>query len=181
MALELKNALRRRVAPSHQMTLDLIDDDGSKFSKTFRLSFDMNVIVLIEEKTGLGLANGEIWDYLGEKMARKSKSEDSKHTAREYGAHPSIAAVVSTMLWAALLPHHGDEYESDEGLAVVRSYMDISNFSQIASELERAFVATIPKEKLDALKKAAPEDGGAPPLASGNQPTGSLSGPQPAG
>lgn len=174
MASELKTAMRRRIAPSHQITLDLVDDDGSKFSRSFRLSFDMNVIVLIEEKTGLGLANGEIWDYLGEKMSR-----DPKKAKREYNAQPSIAVVVSTMLWAAVLPHHGDEYGTDEGLAVIRSYMDISNFSQIAIELEKAFVATIPKDRLEALKKAAP-DGGAIPLASGSQPTGSESGQSPA-
>lgn len=164
--------MRRRIAPSHDMSLDLVDDDGTKFTIKFRLSFDMNVIVLIEEMTGLGVANGEIWDYLSEQLSRGKDGPK-----REYRVHPSVSMVVSTMLWAAAQPHHGADYDSEEGLRVIRSYMDFNNFAFIAFELEKAFVASIPKEKRDAMKKA---EGGDSPLAQESPQTGSESGPSPA-
>lgn len=152
---EKVTALKRRIAPSAELVLPLVDDDGAKFTRTFRLSFDFNAIALIEERTGLSLLNGEIWQ------------------------HPT-AKVLSIMLWAAILAHH-DEYDSDIGLAVIRSYMDAGNSAAITRALSDAFIASLSKEQQEAARKKAEES--KDPLA--QQPkadaasAGSSAGPSP--
>ncbi len=162
----MDSALKRRIAPSVPLKLELDDDKGEKFVKNFRLSFDANAAAEIEERTGFNMLRGEIW----EKLSFKG---------------------LSIMLWAAALANHpeydtedADGERTDEGLRVIRSYMGIGNTPQISEAVEKAFLASLPKDKREAIeaeKKQRDKDplavaGAANPEATAEQP-GSNSGP----
>lgn len=160
-----QSALRRRIAPSVPLKLDLEDDIGSKFTKNFRLSFDANAAAEVEERTGFNMLRGEIWTKLSFKA-------------------------LSIMFWAAVLANH-PEYDTedaagnrtDEGLRVIRSYMSIANTPQISEAVEGAFLASLPKDKRDVIEaqRKAPlavADASVPAVPSAESP-GSISGPSP--
>jgi|GEM_PF-2633207 len=130
----MDSALKRRIAPSIPLKLELEDDNGSKFTKNFRLSFDANAAAEVEDRTGFNMLRGEIWQRLSFKA-------------------------LSIMFWASVLANH-QEYDTidqhdnrtDEGLRVIRSYMGIHNTAQISEAVENAFLASLPKEKREALE-----------------------------
>ena len=154
----MQSALKMRIAPSVPLKLELEDDNGSKYVRNFKLSFDANAAALVEEKTGFNMLRGEVW----EKLSFKS---------------------LSIMLWAAVLANH-DEYDCDEGLRVIRSYMGVGNTPQISEAVEKAFLASLPKDKREAIEaeRARREKGLAPLAEAGENPAeqpGSNSGPSP--
>jgi hypothetical protein len=116
-------ALKRRIAPSTPLSLDL-DREGSsgKLRLDFKLCFDMNAGAAIQEKTGLLLTDVGIWAHIGEPKA------------------------MGAIFWAALLANHPD-YNSDEGLEVARSYIQESNAGEIVDALWAAYLAFLPAEK----------------------------------
>jgi hypothetical protein len=118
--------LRRRIAPSVPLTLDLEDDSGAKFTRSFKLCFDFNAIALVEDESGYSLLDGEIWK------------------------HPT-AKNLSIMFYAAALAQH-PEYEGH--LDVIRSLMDAGNVEKITRALNEAFINSLPKEKQDVIRKA---------------------------
>lgn len=120
--------LRKRLAPAVPITLELLDDNGDKFSRSFKLCFDFAAGVAIEQKTGLNLRDFKIL------------TEMDKPTA------------MSVVFWAALLRHQ-PEYDSDEGLEIIRSYMDESNSEQISEALWQTYLAYQSKAKRDFLLK----------------------------
>jgi hypothetical protein len=129
-------ALRRRIAPSTPLTLELEDDIGGKITKTFRLCFDFNAAAEIKERTDLSLLNGSIWQHID---------------------NPTVFSV---MFYAAILANH-PEYRTvddegaptDEGLEVIRSYMQESNADVITEALWKAYLAYLPKEKRDLMER----------------------------
>jgi len=125
----MSQAIKRRIAPSVPLTLDLKDDSGATFKRDFRLSFDFNATALVEERTGLNLLTAEVWT-----SGLSSRS-------------------LSIMLWAAVLAHH-PEYAGDEGLEAIRSYMDVGNTDPIHGALWDAYFISLPKEKREALEEA---------------------------
>jgi hypothetical protein len=154
-----ESALKRRIPPSVPLTLELQDHTGAKSSKSFMLCFDFNAIATVEEMTGLGMLNGEIWELFG--RDEEEKKGDVKQSKKHVRPKGSGAKALGVMFWAGVLAHH-PEYDSEEGLAVIRSYMDAGNAVQIAGALQRAFVASLPKAQQEAIA-AVPEDGA--PLA----------------
>jgi hypothetical protein len=120
--------LRKRLAPATPITLEMTDDNGDKFSRSLKLCFDFAAGVAIEEKTGLNLRDFKIL------------TEMEKPTA------------MSVVFWAALLRHQ-PEYDSEDGLEVVRSYMDESNYELIAEALWHAYLAYQSKAKREFLAK----------------------------
>lgn len=130
-------ALKKRIAPSVPLVLELEDDSGAKFKREFRLSFDFNASAIVEEKTGLNLLTAEVWT-----SGLSSRS-------------------LSVMLWAAILSNH-PEYDTedergrptDEGLEVIRSYMDVGNTDAIHQALWDAYFISLPKDKREALEEA---------------------------
>lgn len=120
--------LRRRIAPSVPLTLELEDEGGEKFVRSFRVSFDVNAMALVQEETGYSMLNGEIWGHIDE-------------------------TTLSSMFRAALLTHQ-PEYGGLEGLQVIRSYMDASNAEKITVALNEAFLIQLPKERRDKLREA---------------------------
>ncbi len=147
-------ALKKRIAPSVLLKLDLNDDLGSKFTRTFRLSFDANAAAEIEERTGLSMLSGEAWQK------------------------PSFK-VMSIMFWAAVLANH-PEYDtedekgnrSDEGLRVIRSYMDVGNALEISDALEKAYMLSLPPDRRAEIEKSVKAKSSSPqPGAVENPPT----------
>lgn len=120
--------LRKRLAPAVPLTLNLEDDDGGKFSRSFKLCFDFGAGVAIRDKTGLNLRDFAIW--------KESERPD----------------VLSVMLWAAILRHQ-PEYDSEEGLEVIESYLDDGNFDQVSEALWQAYLKYVSKEKREFLTK----------------------------
>jgi len=132
--------LRRRIAPSVPLRLNLTDDSGDKLQRTFHLSLDFNAACYVQGLLGKSLLDGTTW-------------EDTS------------PIVVSTMFYAAILARH-PEYDTrdektgeptTEGLEVIRSLMDAGNVKQIQNALFDAFVATLPPERQVAIKKAREE------------------------
>ena len=123
-----QESLRRRIVPSVLLALDLAEDDGSKMQRTFRLSFDYNAYALIQDRTGLDATGQEVWRDLN-------------------------ASTVSVMFWAAVLACQ-PEYEGEEGLGVIRSYMDRGNQDLIMEKLFEAHIAALPERVRSALMEA---------------------------
>jgi hypothetical protein len=147
MAKAAKEALRRRIAPGVSLTLDLTEDDGSKFQRTLKLSFDFNAMALVHERTGVDMAN----TYPFNKVNL---------------APPTL----SVMLWAAILANH-PEYEGEEGLGVLRSYMDGGNVDQIEQALFDAWLVNLPEaDRKMWLKMVEDAKGGANPTPAAPAP-----------
>jgi hypothetical protein len=134
-----RTILRRRIAPSTPLSLELVDDSGDKFTKNFRLSLDYNAASYIELKSGFGFLDGEIWGQLN-------------------------ATTISIMLYAAVLANHPEywtvdrnDQATDEGLEVIRSYMDMENTEQITKALNDAYVSSLPPDKKERALKAQAE------------------------
>jgi hypothetical protein len=139
MPEEKKSALKKRIAPSLPLKLELVDDNGSTFTRNFRLSFDFNALARIQEKTGIRMLGLEIWGALS-------------------------ASVLSVMFWASVLANQPDYNTvdedgkpTDEGLEVIRSYMDMSNADQISDACWDAFLLGLPKDRAEKLREMKKE------------------------
>ena len=163
----MSQALKMRIAPSVPLRLELQSHDGSREVKNFLLCFDANAAAEIEERTEFNMLRGEIWQKLSLKNLR-------------------------VMLWACLLANH-PEYDTeesghrtDDGLKVVGSYIGLGNTPEITEAVEKAFIASLPKEKREAIeserkKREQSPFAAAPPSEAGTpNPPGSTSGPEPA-
>lgn len=129
----MQTTLKRRIAPSVRLTLALEDQLGNLHPYEFLLCFDFNAIALIEERTGIGVLDGEIWSILQPKKAGAKET-----LARN---KPSLAATISVMFWAVVQANH-PELEGEEGLRTIRSHMDPQNTQKILEGVAEAFAAT---------------------------------------
>jgi len=163
--------IKKRIAPSVPLTLELTDHSGAKFTRNFWLSLDFNAYARIEQKTGLKMLGGGMFTQLS-------------------------AEVLSAALWAAVLAHH-EEYDTidgkgrptNDGLEAIRSYIDAGNQDAVFEAVWDAYLISLPKEKADALRKGRDEsEKGKDPNAAAPAaalpatdplPTGSRSGPSP--
>ena len=112
--------LKKRIAPSVPVSLELSDGEGTNVSLGLRLSYDFNAVTRIEEKTGLNLLNLASWNNLN-------------------------ATALGVMFWAGLIARQ-PEYAGDEGLEVARSYIDLGNQAYIQEQIVNAWTACIPKK-----------------------------------
>jgi hypothetical protein len=140
----MKSALRRRVSASVPFILTYENEDGTKFSDSFRLCYDFNKLALVEEILGKSvlLDIGEILD------------------------NPSVKNV-SVLLWAAVLENH-PEYEGAEGLETIRYNLTTWTAKEALTACTDAFMKQLPLEQQQRLKdiqekRAAGEK--TPPLA----------------
>lgn len=128
--------LRRRIAPAVTLKLELSDDSGDVLIRNFRLSLDFNAACLIQEKTGKSLLDGATWEDVS-------------------------PVTLSTMFYAAILANQ-PEYDTrdlqgdptDEGLEVIRSYMDAGNAKQIQEGIFDAFISSLPAARQAEIKVA---------------------------
>jgi hypothetical protein len=120
--------LRRRITPSVPLNLKISDSSG-EFEVALRLQFDFNVIARIEQETGLNLLNDNVF---------KKQS----------------ATVLSVMLWATALPNN-PEYDCEDGLETMRSYLDSENIGQVSNALSDAYLLYLPKAEADRIRDEA--------------------------
>jgi hypothetical protein len=121
--------LRKRITPSVPFTLNVEDDNGDKFTQTFDLAYDLNTLILIEEKLGKSSFTdlGEILD------------------------NPT-ATNVSILFWAAVQINH-PEYAGEEGLQLVRTNLTVGTAKAAMAACSEAFVAQLPEEQVKKLKE----------------------------
>lgn len=175
----MESVLRKRIAPSVPLTLELDEDGGGKRILNFRLSWNFRASAEVEERTGLNLLTGEAW---------------AKLSAENLGI----------MLWASLLANHPEyggrladesfaEYEQakkerqEEGLDIVLSYIDLGNADKVSDAVWDAYFNSLPKDKreqLEAARKALMEEvkKAGPLVKTPETPSpsdGSISGPLP--
>jgi hypothetical protein len=89
---------------------------------------DFNAFALIQERAGLDMTDDRVWAQL----------------------NPTN---VSIILWAAVLACH-PEYKGDEGLGVIRSYLDLSNYDAVCWKLFDARVASLPEDRRKKIMEA---------------------------
>jgi hypothetical protein len=152
---------RRRLGPPLSVSIGPEDD-----RLELKLCFDFNAIALIEERTGLGVLSGEAWRLL---------NPDPKLPP----VKGSQAKMLVVMLWAASLAYQ-PEYDGEEGLAALSSYLDAANAPTISATLAEAFIASLPKDRQEQLRsEKSAEDQEALPLDAASVTDGSKSGPSP--
>ena len=62
------------------------------------------------------------------------------------------SSVLSAMLWSAAIPSN-PEYDSDEGLQAIRSYLDKESGSKAYDALWEAYMLFLPKRDADVLRE----------------------------
>lgn len=124
-----KKALRKRITPSVPLSLTITNGDDSSFVVSFLLTFDFNAMALVEANTGLSMLTGEVF------------------------VNPN-ATKISILLWAAVQTNQ-PEYEGEEGLEAIRSFLTTDNVTEVLKAVDAAFLAALPKERAEELKAAA--------------------------
>jgi hypothetical protein len=153
-------ALKKVLAPAYSTGLTM--RDGSK--KQFKLAFDFNAWVAVQEKSGLRFTDGpKFWEHYME---------------------PVWLRVV---LWAATLLHHA-EYAGADGLDTIGSYIWEGNMREVLDAIDGAYLLSLTDQDRNNLlevraarkKKESeedPPDEGDVPLE--KAPASSSSGPSP--
>jgi len=163
-------ALKKRIIQALPLTLDVQDDGGVTEKKEFHICYDFNAAAALQEKTvckkypmGIKLTELAAWSHVGEPI------------------------FISALFWAGIIARH-PEYNSDEGLEVIRSYMDERNSDVITKACWDAYLLNLPKQKREFMEdvKRKAEAGlkqPDPPIPAANnatpEPIGSTSGPSP--
>jgi hypothetical protein len=112
--------IKRRVCPAYPLKVEYTER-GKRESLTLNLVFDFNALALIQERTNLNLLEGEIWKGLG----------------------PECLGVI---VWAAARARQ-EELAGEDGLEIVRSYLDGQNSEAVAEATIRAFAETLPESR----------------------------------
>jgi hypothetical protein len=110
----MTTALRRCVAPSVPLSLDLSENNGRRFHLEVQLSFDFNALAAFQKQTGINPLEGNVWE------------------------RPS-PVVLRALFWAALLAEQ-PEYDSDDGLRIAGSYMRPDSVIAIAEATQEAWL-----------------------------------------
>jgi hypothetical protein len=139
-----ENTLRARITPTVPFTLHVENADGSTFDSGFQIAFDCNAFTAFEEVTGINILRdlAVVFDK------------------------PNVR-VLTALLWAGILLNH-PQYDSPEGLRNLRANIGLANIPAIKEACTRAFLAQLPKEQSERLKKEADERAQA--LAEGKSP-----------
>ena len=172
--------LKRRLAPSVPLTLDVKDENDAVIGKLeLRVGFDFNVLARIE-------------DTYNEILRRKKRPgeivtpEERLHTLGLEMWTRLNAGILNVMLWSACVPYN-PEYLSDvwtddgpDGLVVLCSYLDKTEAEKATEALWQAYMLYLPKDQREIMKKLkAGESKPNPPseAATKSESTGSTSGP----
>lgn len=120
----------KRIAPSYGFVLRGEQMGGGKFEQPFRLCFDFAAFKRIKQTTGLELvSSAKAWAHLGD------------------------ADCLPEIFWAAIIRHH-PEYDNEDGLDAVRSYIDAQNADSIGEAVIEAYLITLPAKTANKLKAA---------------------------
>lgn len=125
----MKSPLRQRITPSVPFVLDWTDADGAKQTQTFKLSYDLNALMLIEQELGISMFTdaGDVLDA------------------------PS-ATNTSVLLWAAVQEHQ-PEYEGKFGLRAIRSVLTIDTAKAAIAACSEAYITQLPEEKQKTIRE----------------------------
>lgn len=126
--------LRKRIAKTYPLKLELDDDSGDQLIRSFNLSLDFNAACLVQARIGKSLLDGDTWEN-------------------------TEPITISTIFYAAVLAKH-PEYrtvddageDTDEGLEVIRSFIDAGNAGKIHDACWMAFVGTLSPERQAFIK-----------------------------
>lgn len=130
---ETTSPLRRRLTPSVPFTLRVEDSDGSVFESSLRVAFDLNAFALYEDVTGINVLRdlGVVFDA------------------------PNVT-ILTALLWVGLRLYH-PEYHGIQGLETLRANITLANVKDVKAACTTAFLAQLPKEQADKLRKQAEE------------------------
>lgn len=125
-----QSSFRQRIAPFVPFTLTYEEEGGGTREISFKISFDLNAMALVEETTGLSMITdlGKVFE------------------------EPTISNVTA-MFWAGIQKYNSD-YAGVEGLKAIRSLLDYSNVRPIFRKCIEAFILQLPKEKREQYQKA---------------------------
>lgn len=129
--------MKRRIVRALPFTLDV----AGVGKLEFQLSYDFNAAAALQEKTtckahpaGIKLQELATWKFVNEPI------------------------VISALFWAGVILRH-PEYNSDEGLEIIRSYIDEGQqLDAVIKACWDAYLLNVPKEKrefMEELKKQA--------------------------
>jgi hypothetical protein len=134
MAREI-TALKKRIVPALPITIEVKDEGGQPYKLEFHLSYDFNAAAALQEKTvskqypmGIKLPELSAWSHVTEPI------------------------FISALFWAGIIVRH-PEYNSDEGLEVIRSYMDENNKDVITKACWDAYLLNVTKEKREFMQQ----------------------------
>jgi len=119
--------------------MNVENHDGSSFQLSLKLSFDFNAMALVEDKLGMSMLSGEVFE-----------NPSAKHTM--------------VLLWAAMQENH-PEYEGEDGLECVGTMLNLKSAKEALEAITKAFVASLPKSKVDELN-SKPKEGDDPNVPS---------------
>ena len=132
----MATALQKRKVPAHNVTIEV----PGVGSLEFQLTYDFNAAAALQEKTvskafpmGIKLPEIEAWSHIGEPI------------------------FLSVLFWAGIIGRHPD-YNNDDGLEIIRSYMDEGNSEVIAQGCWDAYLLNLPQKKrefMEELKRQA--------------------------
>jgi|SRR5579864_59290 len=120
-----KPAIERRISPSVGVELDI---DGKPV--TLNLSFTLNALARIEERTGLKLV-GNIFTLWSEMTSAK---------------------VFGTTFWSAVVENH-PEYDSIDGYNALASHLDGENVDRAGKALAEAYPLFLSKSQAELFRR----------------------------
>lgn len=145
----MKSQIRQRITPWVPFVLEWTDADGAKQSQSFKLSYDLNAFMLIEQALGISMFTdaGDIFDT------------------------PS-ATNTSVLLWAAVQENH-PEYEGQDGLRAIRTLLTVSTARVAIIACSEAYITQLPEDKQKQIRDfiAAKKSGEPVPLEQSPTPT----------
>lgn len=103
--------------PSVPCQLQVPTKDGVR-QLNFRLTFDFYALSIAEEKLGVSMLtlNPKVWTDMSARTA-------------------------SILLWAGIQKFHSEDYDGDEGLAAIRSYLFAANVAPAIEAINEAYIA----------------------------------------
>jgi hypothetical protein len=146
----MATALKRQILPAVPVTLELQDDDGKPYKLTFQVSYDYNAATALQQKTVTQPAFDV--DKDGKRERVDPFPMGMKLTEASVWAHSNEPLFFSTLFWAGIITRH-PEYDCDEGLEVIRSYMSENNSEIIIGACWDAYLLGLTPQKRAFMEK----------------------------
>ena len=145
---ERKSPLARRIRPSVPIALG----EGVEL----QLSFSMNALARIEERINqqrLAALAARVTDP--RELLKLHESTKLRLVGNIFALWIAASSydVLRTAFWSAVVENHR-EYDSDEGFAIVTSYVDTSNVDAVGEKLTEAYELFLSKDQRDIFRDA---------------------------
>lgn len=116
------------LVPSVPVTIELDTAQGKQLLH-FKIAYDFDALPLAEAKLGVSLLNGRVF---------------AKITAN----------VIAVMFWAGIQKFH-PEYEGEDGLKAIRSFISLRNSAVISDAVQEAYVLSLPDDQQKLIRDMA--------------------------